>query len=226
MKTLAVALLLLQWSCVFWSETFESAGTDGNYSDGADITPGNWLDPDAPVPSSYPSTWGSEMGRVHVGTNVADGAAHLRHVLDTPTTDGFYTRVETILEIPTLDEGAVTVMVAKPSGDPLGPVACWRLYYLSSRGRNYFWLSVGNFAKNYFYPPEGLEIGTNYVHWVGYDLSRGFVWWRVNGKTVFLDAIPATYCQDIGTIVLGSSGSSSGRGMTYAIDNYVVLDAR
>jgi hypothetical protein len=166
------------------------------------------------------------MGRVHVATNAADGAALLWHVLETPTTDGFYTGVETILETPSVNEGAVSIMVAKPSGDPFGAAACWRLYYVSYQERNYFLLSVGDFSKTYVHPPDGVEVGTNYVHWVAYDLSRGLVGWNVNDETVFFDTIPETYCQDIGIIVLGSSGSSSGRGIIYAIDNYVVLDAQ
>lgn len=219
------ALLLVAAGCIpFHREGFENSdGTDGFYLDGAVVTPGNSVDPDADsAEAGSPSGWGAQCGRVTVGSNPVDGGALWRHRFFPGSANGFYTTLDTVIAVDNLREGQlISIAVAKPAGGPEDPVAAWALYFAHLDGETFFLWSVGNFDELYRYPATGsIEPGRRYVHVIAYDLLRDFFGWAVDFNAAALGAIEPTYFQNIGTIVLGSSESSTGRSSTYYVDNY------
>jgi hypothetical protein len=222
----AVGLVLISASgCIpFRSEGFENpSGTDEVYSDGAAVTPGNSVDPDAdPADVGSPSGWGTQCGKVTIGPGTIDGGALWRHRFSPGSTNGFFTILDTVIDVDHLQDGQlISIAVVKPAGGPEDPVAAWALYFARFRGETFFVWTVGNFDKLYRYPPTGsIEIGRRYVHTMAYDLVRDVYGWAVDFQPVALAPIPPTYFQNIGTIVLGSSESSTGRDSSYYVDNY------
>ena len=207
------------------SEGFESpAGTDQEWSDGAAVTPGNSVDPNAStVAFGSPTGWGAECGRVTVG-NTVDGGALWRHRFSPGSTRGFLTSVDIAVDYEGLEHGqAISFAVMKPAGGPEDPVVAWALYFARYGDEKFFMWTVGNFDQIYRYPAIGsFELDRRYLHEIAYDLVHDVYGWRVDGQPVAVGIIPPTYFQNLGTFVLGSSESSTGRNSSYCLDNFLV----
>jgi hypothetical protein len=219
----ALSLLLASGCVPFHREGFENpSGTDEFYSDGEAVTPGNSVDPNAdPADVGSPSGWGVECGKVTIGPDSVDGGALWRHRFSPGSPNGFYTVLDTVVDVDHLEEGQlISIAVAKPEGGPEDPFAAWALYFARRNGETFFVWSVGNFAKWYRYPlTGGLQPGRRYVQVVMYDLLRDVYGWAVDFNPAALGPIPPTYFQNLGTLVIGSSESSTGRDSSYYVDN-------
>lgn len=201
-------------------EGFEAAtGTDETYNLVV-IDPGNSLNPDSLTNLiGSPIGWGAQCARVDIGAD--HGAAFWMQQATTGNTKGFYTHASIIIDHEGLNNNeGNTILIAKPSGDPRGRVAAWRLYLFQSNNEVFFFWTVGDFARFYRYPTSGsILLDTVYDQWIIYDLQFHIIGWYINGNRFVWDIMPATFPDNIATKVIGSSGSGTGRNTSYYVDN-------
>ena len=206
-------------------ERFEAVtGTDETYNLVV-IDSGNTLNPDFLTDLiGSPIGWGAQCGGVKVGPN--NGAAVWMQQAQTPSTKGFYTHGSVIINYEGLNNGqGNTILIAKPEGDPLGPVAAWRLYLFQVNNEVFFLWTVGDFARFYRYPTSGsILLNTEYDLWIIYDLRSHVIGWYINGERFVWDSMPATFPDNIATKAIGSSGSSTGRNLLYFVDNVMWVE--
>jgi hypothetical protein len=201
-------------------EGFEAAPvTDETYNHIV-IEQGNSLNPDFPTSLiGSPEGWGAQCGRVNIGPN--NGAAVWMQEAAIGNTKGYYTHANIRIDYEGLkDSQGNTILIAKPQGDPLGPVAAWRLYLFQLNREVFFLWAVGDFARFYRYPTTGsILLDKVYDQWIVYDLKNHVIGWYVNGNQFVWEAMPATFPDNIATKAIGSSGSGTGRNLRYYVDN-------
>lgn len=221
----------LNWGLV---ETFEALGTDNIY-DQTLVGPGNVLNPDFPNSSiGSPAGWGNESLNVEIGTE--HGAAVYIKSDALGNRNGLRTHAKVMVDYEGLGNGqGISILVAKPEGDPLGSVATWRMYLWKNNNQLIFLLVLGDISQwdgstipssnPYFrvvgYPitADNIQLDVVYDHLVVYDIKNRIVEWYVNSGQVLSEAMPTTYPDSIAHKVIGSSGSSNGRNTRYFIDN-------
>ena len=218
-----------------FAETFESPnGTDNHYEaepgdlNGTDkrydepIAPGNSFDPNFHSPD-LPASWGTKSGLITIGSGSIGGAL-LRETDQVPSPNGYNFTGSFLVAVDGLQEGQAVTLFAGKAKDPdmIGTSFGWRLHLYKSQGELQLLLAVGadSSVNNPSAATYQLPIIMNRPYDVDilYDTARRVYAWTLDGNTIASSKMPDDYPL-IGTKVIGSSWSSSGRNTTYAVDN-------
>lgn len=174
--------------------------------------------------SSIPASWGDTSTVVQVGATNG-GAFRGRTNLQSVT--GVTSRIEWFLVTSAMTEGTY---ISLNVGKGISPL----LFYDGSTPIAWY-LRLANIAGQHkvqiAYPTSGGEVVSTWSGVVGagevfqtiveYDLISNYLLLQVNGETVVKHSLDSAAIRSIGTLVIGSSGGSTGRNITILADRIV-----
>ena len=206
-----------------WTERFEAKGYDEVYDEPSLAHPANEIWPDArtsslrakPGAPEIPEAWGREFLLVRI-SDIAGGAL-TRTELDRPLVS-LSSHLEFLVLENAMAEGSwITLAVAKNHGGPgeMWPVA-WSAHLNQRAGTPTLEVRVGTPPLSYFAP---LAQGVNALD-VSYDSNGSFVL-LLNGVQFATGPVVGAYDRRLWWLIVGASGSSTGRNVSVALDNFV-----
>ena len=208
-----------------WTERFEAKGYDKVYDEPNLSHPGNEIWPDArtsslrskPGAPAIPDGWGREFLLVRI-SDIAGGAL-TRTELEWPLVS-LNSHLEFLVLENSMVEGSwITLAVAKNHGGPgeMWPVA-WSAHLNQRAGVPTLEVRVGTPPLSYFatLAPQGAVNALD----VSYDSNGSFVL-SLNGVQFATGPVVGAYDRRLWWLIVGASGSSTGRNVSVALDNFV-----
>ena len=211
-------------------ETFESPiGTDNPYDTTVYAT--NSLDPNF-TSLDLPASWGTKSALVTIGPD--QGAAFWMKRDAAESRNGYNFSASFMVENDGMVDGTggnglagaiggtdITLFISKPT-DWSGPLAAWRLYIAQENGQLELALVLGvntdakTLSGTVYKVPMNLHQA--YDVSIVYDTAHRFYSWSNDGQLKAVGNMPTDW-PSIGTEIIGSSGSSTGRNSSYVVDN-------
>ena len=194
---------------------------------GTILGPGNVMsfsfNPSA-FPGGAPAGWGQECGLFIVGPH--DGGAFWYMKRD-PTTTGAKIGLEFLLLQSRMEVGkAVTIAISKADApDMYSADRNWRLYLINLGDAYRFYIVVGEDDETHVVRfSDPVKFRQVYKHKVTYDIGRALVTWELDGVAIHSVDFVSTSPLNMRYHFIGSSGSSSGRNIIFAVDNVTLED--
>ena len=211
---------------VFLMWLIASAGISAQH-EAVVLDPGNVIHfsfPTSNIPFQPPG-WGEECGIVFVGPE--HGGAFWNLTLAAPSTGGFVTEFDFILAESHLeDTKEVTLAINKADGHVGSALRNWRIYLHRVEDSLWFILVLGEETGQTIWTFKDVQVGTVYAHKVEYNILDQLIRWSVNGQEVNSETMAPQRPQNVASIVIGSSRSSSGRNVVYLLDKIRWLEIR
>jgi hypothetical protein len=204
-------------------ESFEAnPGLDEVYTDTFQH-PGNTLNPDFnTLLIGSPAGWGAQCAHIVIGSSW--GGAGWRQHLTRESTTGYNVDISFLLSSTSMLDGTgITIIAAKPQGNPDGSIFAFRLFLYRTGPDVFLLFNAGQEDQHWYrFPASGsISAGVMYNHHIQYDIKSQRFGWTVNGMVVASAAMPSSWVQNIATKYIGSSASSTGRNTAYLIDRVI-----
>jgi hypothetical protein len=212
---------------LLWQEELENAsGTDETWSEGTTITSGNSLDPDKATSgiTGAPADWEVEALEVVVGAAPADDAAHYHHDFVTGKAVAYH-RVDFIVDSEGLSDGQANTVIITMNDWPSPIEQNVRMWISQVSGQLGISVTVGITATEFSLGQvASISLDTAYVFEAEWNGTADY--WAVWLDDVLLGSghIRSVWGQTTEHIFVGTSGSGTGRSLTYYADNYSVSE--
>ena len=197
------------------------------FDTGTILGPGNamnFLFNPSTFPGGAPAGWGQACGLFIIGPH--SGGAFW-YVKRDPNTTGAKIGLEFMLLQSTMEVGkAVTIAISKAdAADIYSADRNWRLYLINLGDAYRFYIVVGQDDETHAVRfSDVVKFRQVYTHKVTYDIGRALVTWELDGVVIHSVDFVSTSPLNMRYHFIGSSGSSSGRNIIFAVDNVTLED--
>ena len=181
----------------------------------------------ANIPGGSPASWGPQCEAFLIGPSGGSAFWWRQYPIASPK--GYVLSLDFMLLDSAMTDGTgVTFAILKAQGNIYTAPRNLRAY-LSRFGGDYRFVFVIDEDEEqvaWFYPRAGgITRGIVYQHRMEYDIVKQRIAWTVDEVLVNETAMIAGNPQNVGSIILGSSGSSNGRNTIFLLDRIVWKEA-